>query len=226
MGDDYAEAVAWAKRVTAPLASKGAEAFEDFDPLEIIFKLRLGVYWLQDGPSEPGRYGTGKMICSKDAAWWLWDQSKHTPAAYKILCDVCANFIARGIVLEDPLRGFAAQAMTGFIGPPKHKNPKAMKTAGRNLFFLAWLNTIKLDHGLDLTRGDAAQDHRSACDALAEGMAANGYHVTFRALKELCVGKSHDAARQTAHELGQAWSFAKQARIIPEYALERAFYGV
>lgn len=224
MSEQFEEAVEWVARVSRPWVKDGQLDVGELDPMEAVFCLRLGVYWLPEDEGGHASKKAGRYVCHEGAAAYLMEIRGHSRSAHNLLTNISVDYLMRGEKLSPSLRTFAALQLAGRLEePPKIK---AYETAFANIYMYTLAKTVERDFGLHLTRGEAAKKHESACDAVAQGFAKNGHHRTAGSIIEICKGTTHKRVRSVSKLWVEAHETARRAGIIPARLLDRYWHGV
>lgn len=220
----FDSAVEWVERVSAPLIKNGHIDFGELHPMEAILRLNLGIYWIPDDDNGMASQTSGYMFSHEGATRWLLDNVEKVPGSFSLMKMLCLDRLNRNLDLDSSMRLFLQLHLSELIPPPKGR--RADRTIFGNIWLHTWVKTAGNDYNLKLTRNDETKSARSACDAVSKGLERNGHHRSYRALKEICVGKSHAPARIWSEHWVAAWHHARSAGIIPPHALDRYWYGV
>ena len=204
---DYEKAVNFVINFINEYSVDGVLSLPILDPEKNILMLKLGVYWISTG-----RNGAGYFVCPEDASFELLKMSETNRAAWEICRDVAGHTLAIGGQLPEGIRTFAALHFAGLRQEPKAL--KRSRTWLRNQCLYILANTCALTFNLTLTRSDPpppGKACKSACDAVVEGMEECEVPVTFRAMKEICVGSNPENVRlrQENFDLVEALHAAK-----------------
>lgn len=224
MDRQFESAVEWVARISAPMIENGRIDFGEIHPMEAILRLTLGVYWIPDDEGGLASKKSGAMFSHEAATEWLLRNAEKVPGAFSLMKMLCSDRLHRNEPLDASMRVFLQLHLMEQIAPPPSR--RSDKTIFRNICLHTWIKTAANDYDLKPTRGDAAKDPRSACDAVSKGLERNGYHLSYRALKEICVGKTYEPARVWSKQWVEAHQLARTAGIIPAHMLDRYWYGV
>lgn len=231
MPQDFDAAVDWVARVSASYVKDGQIILEGLDPMEPIWRLMLGIYWLPNDEDGQASRTRGRWVCHEYASSTLLDNAEKSRAAHTLLCEICADYINRGEPLSPSMRTFSVLQLLGRLTKPK--NRRAYNTAFANIFLYTLAKQASADFGLTLTRNAEPREEPgetkvqiSACDAVSQGFARNGHARTFQSVKEICVGTTHKRVRELSNRWVEAADNARQLGFIPPEVLDRDWYGV
>ena len=231
MSQDFEAAVDWVGKVSAPYVSNGQIDLAELDPMEPIWRLMLGIYWLPDADAGRASRTGGRWVCHELAARTLLDNAEKSRAAHTLLCEICADYINRDEPLLPSIRRFSVLHLLGRLSKPR--NRRAYNTVFTNIFVYTLARQASQDFGLTLTRNaepreepGEAKPQISACDAVFKGLARSGHTRSFQSVKEICVGTTHKKAREMSNRWVEAAREARRAGIIPPEVLDRTWYGV
>ena len=117
-------------------------------------------------------------------------------AAFKTCKETAAHMLSLNRELPNGLRVFVALVLMNKIVEPR--NPRRAKTWLRAYFFYNRAKTCERRFELPLTSNDASSQRESCCDAISLALANLGYHVSPRAIKEICVGSKQENVKMRA----------------------------
>lgn len=191
MTNNFENAVAWIVGQLDVHVKDGAFIDQDMEPEYVYFVTHFGTAARTVRPIDA--LGPGEIAVRDAFAVKLIEKSSTERASHQIAGFLAAACLGTGSKMPHALKEWSINVLTGKIQEPKRT--RSSKHAFRNV---ALLNTAQLASelfGLPLTRNDEAIRQCSACDAVAEALSRLGHHVSFRAVKELCVGTSPQSRR-------------------------------
>lgn len=206
----FENAVDWLEALSAEYVQDGKLTFPRTEPRQNVLMLDLGVYWvpLSDDNSR------GYYHCSKEAAEQLLNMCQEDAAAFDICKSIAAHRLASKGEFLPALQTFTALYMTDMIARPK--STRRTITWLRNMYFYTMAKVTEVQFGLPLTRNDEGStskcsNDKSACDVVAAAFARHGHNISFRAVKEICVGS--DATNKQLREEFLAWAEAQKRAV-------------
>ena len=186
--DDAVESVALLSR---QYVEGGQIVLKRMEPETFILQLKLGIRLERfvDGSVRTEKHET-QYSCSDEAAETLFGICENNTAAF----DLCKRIAAHGLLLGQPLppalQRFAGNFLADLIKRPN--GTRRSITWSRNIYLLTLVRMAQKRCGLEMTRSDGGHNEISACDAVSLGLARNGHSVSYRAIKELCVGSKRE----------------------------------
>ncbi|MCP5085778.1 MAG: hypothetical protein GY952_03090 [Rhodobacteraceae bacterium] len=107
----------------------------------------------------------------------LLGKALHAGAEYDAVVELCIIRANSG-PFEPALKVFHTQALRGEIQRPIKPGPNPEKYKSRNYIIVGAVHSAALECGLKIYRNSSVSgNHESACDAVAEALGENGYHV-------------------------------------------------
>lgn len=191
--DRFERAVVAIESAISPNVKDGVLDFPRTHSKRPILLLSLGVHWIE--PNWENHF-TGYWLCSDEAARALLNLCEAEVAAFEICRDITAHRLMNGWTLPPALKTFNALFMAGQLNEPK--DVRASITWMKNMYLLTLAKSAAGDFDLTQTRGDENTERFSACDAVVEGLRRAGFHTSYRAVKDLCVGSKPEQRRLRA----------------------------
>mgnify|MGYP003132961943 CR=1 FL=1 len=206
----FEKAVDWLEALSADYVHDGKLNFPRTEPRQNVLMLDLGVYWvpLTDDNSR------GYYHCTNEAAEQLLNMCQEEAAAFDICKSIAAHRLASNGEFLPALKTFTALYMTDMIERPK--STRRTVTWLRSMYFYTMAKVTEAQFGLPLTRNDERSKDRhskeiSACDVVVAAFARHGHHISFRAVKEICVGS--DATNKQLRSEFRAWADAQRRAV-------------
>jgi len=218
MSDNFKDACSWLAELSKQYVQNGQLVFPRTEPLRNAHMLALGIYWVPDQPEDRSCI-SGEFHCSNEAVEKLLNICEQDAAAFDLCKEISAHRLATGGDFLPALKTFTALYMLDLISRPKTKRRSV--TWLRNMYLLTMAKVASKAFSLDLTRGDSSPAI-SACDAVVAGIAANGHHISFRAVKELCVGTGGENV--TLRQEFQQWVDLQMVAVERDELARRLFH--
>ena len=158
-----------------------------------LFEAALGIRLVLRNGEEDGADQTPTYFCSDRAAKILYGLCDQRADAFELAKKISAQKLISGEPLPRYLQKFAGLYIANRIRKPK--STRQSLSLMRNLFLLSLIRAVEKQFNLSMTRADESERQKSACDAVSAGLKKNGHHLTYRALKELCVGSKPEQKR-------------------------------
>jgi hypothetical protein len=209
LNENYQRVVRQLSAFVATMAMDGKLEIPSQSPSQNIIAFDLGVYWIPNSEMFP----MGCFICSDDASGQLlrlaWEEGD--VGAWDLCQSIAAHRNATGEDVPPGIQTFTGLVMSGSIQKPKSR--KRNHTWLRAQFLFTLVSLARLRGGLNPTRSDEKKGpHLSGCDAVVQVLEPYGLNVSYRAVKEICIGSKPEnvALRNEYFEMLAAFDRARK----------------
>ena len=192
MTSNFEDAVELVALLSRPYVRDRKIVLPRIEPETLVLQTQLGIKFekfsddLQQVNIHKNHYH-----CTDIAAETLFKICEENVAAFDLCKRIAAHSLLVNRALPPALQRFAGNYLAGLLKRPKGSGKRSI-TWLRNIYLLTLVRVAQKRFGLNRVRGDEKPDAKSACDAVALGLKKNGHSVSYRAIKELCVGSKEE----------------------------------
>lgn len=173
----FDKAVNWVQEASQFMFTKNGFSKAAVAPDRVLLQLSLDIHWTQ---SEAGAWG---WEISENAAQKLLAMNETSLGARQLCQEISAWCLSERRALPEPLRVFSVLFLSGQLKDPPAQRRKEHWLRNQFLIAITWRVAEIFD--LELSSGDSTKNKFGACDAVAQGLAQNGYHVRDSAIRHL-----------------------------------------
>lgn len=197
--ENFARAVEWVQKASRFMFTEKGFLSEKYPPDRVLLQLSLDIHF------KPTQAGGWTCEVSEEAAAKLLSMNETSLGARQLCREISACFLSEGRELPEPFRVFSCLFLSGLLKDPPAQRRK--ETWFRNQFLICITWRVANEFDLRLSSGDATSIKNSACDAVVEGLALNGYHLSDGAIRHLLHSKKPADVRlreETQYLIGEA----------------------